>query len=165
MTFICGPDIRLPEALLIPRKPAFNSPNKRLRKIRNYPLPYWLAAIAEYTLGQLGAEPQKIAVEHAMRNVEEAIRLDPGFGDAHASHALVLYAGNHDWPKAEAEFKQAVGLGSISALSLYGWALSTRGRFSEADQQLLAAIERDPLSAGPRFNRHIALFFEGKRPN
>ena len=126
-----------------------------------YPLPYWLAANAEYTLSSFGVQSPAAGWEHQMRELDQAIRLEPRFGDAHASHALGVYSVFHDWPRAEEEFQLAVHLGSVTAPSLYGWGLTTRGRFAEAHRQLSAAIERDPLAPGPRLHSLIVYYFEG----
>jgi adenylate cyclase len=126
-----------------------------------YPLPYWLAANAEYTLSSFGVQSPAAGWEHQMQELDQAIRLEPRFGDAHASHALGVYSVFHDWPRAEEEFQLAVRLGSVTAPSLYGWGLTTRGRFAEAHRQLSAAIERDPLAPGPRLHSLIVYYFEG----
>jgi adenylate cyclase len=127
-----------------------------------YPLPYWLAANAEYTLSSFGVQSPQAGAEHQMKELEEAIRLEPRFGDAHASHALGVYSISHDWPRAEEEFQLAIRLGSATAPSLYGWGLTTRGRFDEAYRQLSAAMEKDPLGPSPRLHRLILFYFEGK---
>jgi TolB-like protein len=126
-----------------------------------YPLPYWLAANAEHTLSLYGVQSPKVGGEREIKELEEAIRLDPRFGDAHASHALGIYTMYHDWPRAEAEFRLANRLGSITAPSLYGWGLTTRGRFAEAHQQFQSGIEKDPLGPSPRLNRLVVYYFEG----
>jgi serine/threonine-protein kinase len=133
-----------------------------IEKDPTYPLPYWLAANAEYTLSSFGVQSPATGAEHRMKELEEAIRLEPRFGDAHASHALGVYSIFHDWPRAEEEFQLAVRLGSVTAPSLYGWGLTTRGRFAEAHRQLSAAMEKDPLGSSPRLHRLIVFYFEGK---
>ncbi|MDR3698927.1 MAG: hypothetical protein P4L56_04780 [Candidatus Sulfopaludibacter sp.] len=128
-----------------------------------YALPYWLAANAEYTLNSYGAASPSAVWDRPMKELEEALRLDPRFGDAHASHALGVYSVYHDWPRAEEEFRLAIRQGSVTAPSLYGWGLTTRGRFGEAHRELAAAIEKDPLGPGPRLHRLIVYYFEGNR--
>jgi TolB-like protein len=136
--------------------------HQAIEKDPTYPLPYWLAANAEYTLSSFGVQSPRTGWEHQMKELEEAIRLEPRFGDAHASHALGVYSIFHDWPRAEQEFQLAIRLGSVTAPSLYGWGLTTRGRFAEAHRQLAAAIEKDPLGPSPRLHRLIVYYFEGK---
>lgn len=133
-----------------------------MEKDPTYPLPHWLAANAEYTLSSFGLQSPETGWQRQMQELEEAIRLEPRFGDAHASHALGVYSVFHDWPRAEEEFRLAIRLGSVTAPSLYGWALTTRGRFAEAHSELSEAMEKDPLGPSPRLHQMIVYYFEGK---
>ncbi len=135
------------------------------QKDPTYALPYWLMGSADYTLSQLTAESEKVSLERELPNIERAIRLDPALGDAHTSHAFGVYDHDWDWPRAEAEFKLALELGSTTAPSLYGWSLATRGQFREALVQLGRAEQLDPLAAGPRINSAVVLGFQGRFPD
>jgi adenylate cyclase len=135
--------------------------HQAIEKDPSYPLPYWVAAMAEHNLSNYGAESAKVSWGRAMQALDEAIRLAPRFGDAHALHALGVYSANHDWPRAEKEFREGIRLGSVTAPSLYGWGLTTRGRFAEAHQQFQAALDTDPLGASPHLNHLVIDYFEG----
>ena len=135
--------------------------HQAIAKDPSYPVPYSLVAAAEYTLGQFGVLSQKEALERALSANEQALKLDPGFADAHATHAMHTYFYSWDWPRAEEEFKLALSLGSLQAPNLYGWGLTTRGRFQEAQRQFARAEELDPVAAAPRLNRSWLWGYQG----
>ncbi len=135
--------------------------HQAIEKDPSYPVPYSLVAAAEYTLGQFGVLSQKEALERALSANEQALKLDPGFADAHAAHAMHTYFYYWDWPKAEEEFKLALSQGSLQAPNLYGWGLTTRGRFAEAQRQFARAEELDPVAAAPRINRGFLWGYQG----
>jgi serine/threonine-protein kinase len=127
----------------------------------SYPVPYLLLASADYTLGQFTVLSPKEALERSLAATEQALKLNPGFADAHAAHAMYTYFYYWDWPKAEEEFKLALSLGSLQVPNLYGWGLATRGRFQEAQRQFSRAEELDPVAAAPRINRGWLWGFQG----
>jgi TolB-like protein/Tfp pilus assembly protein PilF len=85
----------------------------------------------------------------AKRHLLEAIRLDPDNGLAYSSLGHVLLHLDFDFPAAEAAYARARELGDYVPWS-YAIFLRAMGRIEEAIDQYLLAIERDPLSAGPR---------------
>ena len=101
------------------------------------------------------------SIPRIRREVEKAIELDPNLGEAHALLAYVDYVWNGDWSQAESEFRRALALGAnAEASGQYGWSLTTRGRFSEAHEQLKLAAEQDPLSILPPFDEFLTYNFE-----
>jgi tetratricopeptide (TPR) repeat protein len=78
----------------------------------------------------------------------EAIRLDPGCGDAHLGLAYVAFWYEWDWAKADRELEAALRLNPDDpwALAFRGWTLTKRERFAEAEAALRQAMRLDPLS-------------------
>ena len=91
---------------------------------------------------------------------QKAIKLDPNLGDAHGLLANVDYVWDWDWDAAEAEFKRGIALGAGPETRVrYGWMLASRGRFSEAHEQISLATEEDPLSIVVVFDEFYADYF------
>lgn len=112
---------------------------------------------------QTGPE-QQARLEDARKELETAVSLDSRFPMAIAGLALVDYVLNWDWPSAEAGFKRALALSpSGAAHQTYAWALMTRGRFAESEQQYREAIQVDPLNCVLRYN--LAQLFSRERRN
>lgn len=152
--------VRTPEAL----RQSLMLARQAIEKDPSYPLPYETIGTAEWALGTLLVEPQKVAAERALEALDKAIALNPRYGDAHALRAGIIYNRDWDWPRAEKEFRLALQLGSPKAHSLFGWGLATRGRFGQAQEHLRIAEELDPLAAGPLQNRAGAFYMAGNYP-
>ena len=94
-----------------------------------------------------GGDDERSAFTQAREEIDTALRLQPNFGQAHAIRANWLWAANHDWNGALAEFRIALPLvpetdpthGAISRL------LSTLGRIDEAIIERRKYIDGDPL--------------------
>jgi TolB-like protein/Tfp pilus assembly protein PilF len=78
---------------------------------------------------------------------EQALALDSGLGEAHASLGLVAQ-DQWEWKEAEREYLRAVELSPAYATAhhWYGNFLSNIGRFDEGIAELERALELDPLS-------------------
>jgi TolB-like protein/Tfp pilus assembly protein PilF len=152
--------VRTPEAL----RTSVTLAKRAIEKDPSYPLPWEDIGTAEWVLGTLTAQPEKEAEDRAIDALDHAIALNPGFGDAHALRAGIVYNRDWDWPRAEAEFRLALEQSSSKAHSLYGWGLATRGRFREAQSHLKIAEELDPLGAGPLQNRAGAYYMAHDYP-
>jgi TolB-like protein/DNA-binding winged helix-turn-helix (wHTH) protein/Flp pilus assembly protein TadD len=91
---------------------------------------------------------------------QQALSLDPSLAEAHAA------LGFSDWfylwnlTAAEAEFRKAIALEpeNVNAHHWYEQMLMTAGRFSEAEQQLQAALDVDPRS--PILRANLAWLYE-----
>lgn len=85
----------------------------------------------------------------AKQHLIEAIRLDPNNAGAYSSLGYVQFRWDFDFSAAAASYARALDLGGYSP---WGYAIFLRGmgRFDDAIEQFQLAIERDPLSAGPR---------------
>jgi TolB-like protein/Flp pilus assembly protein TadD len=79
---------------------------------------------------------------------EKALELDDSLGQAYAALAHIKFFYDWDIPGAEAQYKMALERSPNSAVAhqWYGVLLMATGRFDEADQQMRAALELDPLS-------------------
>jgi len=79
---------------------------------------------------------------------QEAIKLDPGLGQAHTALALVAFWHDWDWARAERELEMALELNPDDswALGYGGWTFVMRERFDEAETLLNEAVRLDPLS-------------------
>jgi serine/threonine protein kinase/tetratricopeptide (TPR) repeat protein len=92
------------------------------------------------------------AYPRARRAAEEALRLDEGLADAHASLGLVKRDFERDWLGAEREFRRAIELDSASgsALQWYAEFLAMVSRFDEAEAWIRQAQQVSPLSLTAR---------------
>ena len=81
-----------------------------------------------------------------------ALELDPLDGDARALLANYAYRFDHDWPRAEAEFREALRVAPSSTLvhNAFSWALVFNGRFVEGIQHARIALNLDPLNIALR---------------
>jgi len=95
------------------------------------------------------------------QHILEAIRLNPDYALAYSSLGHVLYRSEFDFAAAEAAYARARELGGYVPWS-YGSFLTTAGRPVEAIEQYRLAIERDPLSIGPRRGLVVAYRCAGR---
>jgi serine/threonine-protein kinase len=87
-------------------------------------------------------------VEYARGAALNALRLDDGLAEGHASMAFIKFRFDWDWVGAEAEFTRALDLnaGHAPSRQWYAMFLASRGRFDDALAQMRRAMELDPLS-------------------
>jgi eukaryotic-like serine/threonine-protein kinase len=87
-------------------------------------------------------------VEYARGAALNALRLDEGLAEGHASMAFIKFRFDWDWVGAEAEFTRALDLntGHAPSRQWYAMFLASRARFDEALAQMRRALELDPLS-------------------
>jgi len=79
---------------------------------------------------------------------ERALQLDPASAESLASLAVLTWAFDHDWARAERDFQRALELSPSYARGhlQYALGLVTRARFDDAIAQIRAARALDPLS-------------------
>ena len=119
-----------------------------------------LASVHIARSGRTGPR-QKAELEMARREAETAVSLDPRLPMANAQLAAINYILNWDWSSAEDGFRRAISLGSsATAHQTYQWALMTRGRFAEAEQQARQAMQLDPLNCQGHINMSQLLHME-----
>ncbi|HTB15053.1 MAG TPA: hypothetical protein VK752_25955 [Bryobacteraceae bacterium] len=125
-----------------------------------YSSPYLCIARAEHGLIHLTVESPDEGSRRMQEAVEKVLEIDPSSGEAHSILGLLAYTRDWDWPRAERESRAALDHGNFH--SWFGWALATRGRFPEAEEQFRIADDLDPLNAALRFNQMISFLLERK---
>lgn len=119
----------------------------------DYALAYCGLADAYFRLSNLHFPPREVlpkAKEAALR----AIEIDDNLAEAHSSLALVSVYYDHNWSRAEQEFRRALELNRdlLSAHQRYGSYLTFMGRFEEAVRHYEAALDLDPFSLQTNMN-------------
>jgi TolB-like protein/tetratricopeptide (TPR) repeat protein len=99
---------------------------------------------------EFGFAPVVETYERARRSLENAIRLDPQSGEAHAWLGWIHTAYDWDWPAADAEMNKALRLSPRDGTVLACAARLSEavGHLDEAVRQLNSVIAQDPLDAG-----------------
>ena len=105
-------------------------------------------ADAYFDLGIFGFMPPAMAFEKARHAAEDALRLDPKLGVAHAQLGDIHRAYDRDWIAAAKELKQAQDLAPNDSAVLFTSAALpwTLGRWDDALKLTNAALARDPLN-------------------
>jgi DNA-binding winged helix-turn-helix (wHTH) protein/TolB-like protein/Tfp pilus assembly protein PilF len=96
----------------------------------------------------------------------QAASLDPAQPEAHAALGFSYWFYRWNSPAAEQEFRKAIALdhANIDAHHWYAQMLMTKGRFAEAEEQMQAALDIDPVSPILRTNLGWLSYFEGNFP-
>jgi len=99
-------------------------------------------------LGSYGIYPPKDVFPRAKTAALQALQLDPGLAEAHASLAAIQGGYEWHWPEAEAEFRRAVALkpAYATAHQWYAEYLTALGRHPEAIHEAELAQSLDPHS-------------------
>jgi Tfp pilus assembly protein PilF len=106
-------------------------------------------------------QPSASGIALSKQAAQKAIDLDSNLGEAHGLLASIAYTWDWDWPRSESEFRRAIDLGAgAETRARYGWSLATRGRFTEAHEQLRLAQDLDPLNNVAYFDEVFAYMFE-----
>jgi adenylate cyclase len=111
------------------------------------------SSLANYLLAISGVtrESQE-AFSSARQHVNRALEIDPRSSDAHTARGNLLMQADFDWPRAEAELRQALDLNpnNSTAHFWYRSLLTVLQRYAEAKSQLDALFELDPLWFSPK---------------
>jgi DNA-binding winged helix-turn-helix (wHTH) protein/TolB-like protein/Tfp pilus assembly protein PilF len=93
----------------------------------------------------------------------QALSLDPSQPEAHAALGFSWWFYRWNGAAGEQEFRKAIALdhANIDAHHWYGQMLMTAGRFPEAEEQLQAALDIDPVSPVLRTNLGWLSYYEG----
>ena len=125
---------------------AIDSFSAAIAKDPNFALAYVGRADA-YGLATFFTAPPREVVPKIKADVEHALALDKGIGEAHAVLAFYVYFNYQwDWAAAEREFQVALNLSPNDPGThfAYGFYLSALGRFDDSLREKLRASELDP---------------------
>jgi serine/threonine-protein kinase len=127
-----------------------------------YALAYAGMADAYASLGDAGhsAISPKEAFSSARKAVQEALALDDGLAEAHASLGH-LEMHEFAWPEAQRAFKRAIQLNPNYAMAyhFYAFSFAAAGRLEEAIATLEQGVELDPVSLGIATDLGVLLYF------
>jgi DNA-binding winged helix-turn-helix (wHTH) protein/Tfp pilus assembly protein PilF/TolB-like protein len=114
----------------------------------SYALAYAWVANTYSPLAYLGFAPPWETGPAQRAAAEKALLLDAGLAEAHLALAMALAVHERRWEDAEAEYRRALELDPNYATGhhWYGFFLQTLGRFDEALNERLRALEIDPLT-------------------
>jgi tetratricopeptide (TPR) repeat protein len=130
-----------------------------------YSTAYFGLANAKYDQSAARGSAYRTEVERKSEQqlFQKALELDPDFTDAHAMLAALAMQYDWDWGRAERELQlAAAGPSSVNAEDYYALLLIFRGRFSEAEQHIQRALDRDPYSTAARTDVSVARNLEGR---
>ncbi len=102
----------------------------------------WLGLADTWNLiAYYGALPPREVFPRQREAAERALRIDPSLASAHASLADLSYQYEHDWSRAETEFRRALELNpnDVQTLQWYSNLLSAAGRHTEALERIRRA--------------------------
>ena len=90
--------------------------------------------------------PLREVMPRARELVRRALELDPESSDAHSALGNIAFQFDHDWKRAEAEFRNAIALNpsNVTAHRFLGLLLMALCRFEEAQEVFRRAIRLDP---------------------
>jgi tetratricopeptide (TPR) repeat protein len=99
-------------------------------------------------LAATGHMRPQVAYHGARDAAQRAVRLEDGSGEAFAALGSVKLFHDWDFKEAYRHFQKALGKapGSASVRQLYAFYLKAMGDIDAAEEELLTAIELDPLS-------------------
>jgi TolB-like protein/DNA-binding winged helix-turn-helix (wHTH) protein/Tfp pilus assembly protein PilF len=106
------------------------------------------------------------AMPTAKKAALEALRVDPGLAEAHASLGQILFLYDWNWAEAEREFEKAIALNPAYAgtYQWYGVYLMAMNRPDEALRTIRQALELDPVSLSLNENLGWALYVARRYP-
>ncbi|MBS0010464.1 MAG: TIR domain-containing protein, partial [Bacteroidales bacterium] len=109
---------------------------------------YAAMAYVWYIMGGMAVESLDIAYPKAYEYTEKAIKLDPNLAEAHHIRAVIAWAAEWNWEKAEKEILEALAINPNHSLSrmYYSLILFTLQRTNEAIMQADFAYRVDPLN-------------------
>jgi serine/threonine-protein kinase len=118
-----------------------------IEKDPSYALAHAGLADAYSVIGYYTFLPSREAFSMAKEASDRAVALDPSLAEAHVSRALVAFWFEWDFPRAEAEFRQAILLKPthVPAYMFLGQLMPLLARTEEAAPLWQKALELDPL--------------------
>jgi serine/threonine-protein kinase len=128
-----------------------------------FALAYAALADSRALLASYGLSPPRQIMPKAKAAAVQALELDEGLGEAHASLAFVRFLYEWDWQGAERSYKRASELNPGYAIMHHWYAgyLRAMGRLDEALAESRQAQALDPLS--PAIGRDLGRVFHCQR--
>ena len=128
-----------------------------------YALAYCGMADAYFRLSNIHFPPREV-LPKAREAALKAVEIDENLAEAHSSLALIHVYFDHDWIRAEQEFRRALELDPylVSAHQRYGSYLTFMARFEEAIRHYETALELDPFSLQVNMNLATAYYLRGE---
>ena len=129
----------------------------------HYALAYCGLADAYFRLSNVSLQPREV-LPRAKEAALKAVQIDENLAEAHASLALIYVYYEHDWMRAEREFRRALELDPylVSAHQRYGSYLTFMGHFEEALRHYETALELDPFSLQINMNIATTYYLRGE---
>ena len=142
---------------------AINAFRRAISIDANYALAYSGLADAYFRLSNLHFPPREV-LPKAKEAALKAMEIDDNLAEAHSSLALVCVYYDHNWHRAEEEFRKALELNPdlLSAHQRYGSYLTFMGRFEEALRHYEAALDLDPFSLQTNMNVATTYYLRGE---
>ncbi len=127
---------------------------------------YAQLADAYNLMGQYSWMDPGTAKSQAWAAAEQALSLDPSLAEAHAALGFSDWYYKWNSHEAETEFRKAIALepDNVNAHHWYEQMLMTAGRYSEAEEQIQAALAVDPRSPILRTNLGWLYEYETRYP-
>lgn len=131
---------------------------------QNFGLAWALLASMSVALVDNGGLSPAEGYEEARRLAMHAIELSPGVAEPHAILAYLYRTRDWDWTAARKELRLALSADPSDPVSLMldGLLSMTLGQHENAERQLRAAVDRDPLFDYANFNLGNELYLRGK---
>jgi serine/threonine protein kinase/Tfp pilus assembly protein PilF len=117
------------------------------------------------TLATYGAMPARDAMPRAKEALGRALAIDRDLAQAYACRGCVHSLYDWDQPAAERDFRRAIALNPAYATAHHWYAINhlvPRGRFVEATERLIQALELDPLALAIKTSVGMTSYFAGR---
>ena len=138
--------------------------DKAIEKDSNYALAHLGLAESYVNLGDWGILPSVEAYPKAREAANRALEIDDSLSEAYCVLAMIKYAFDWDWEKAEELFELSISLKPNYSVAHkeYGLYLTKLKRFDEARKELRKAQELDPVSLAILSQATWPLRYSGK---
>jgi TolB-like protein/Tfp pilus assembly protein PilF len=122
---------------------------------------YTQIASCQARLAMLMALPVATAFKEVESNATRALVLDPTDGEARGILANIASRVDHDWPRAERMFREALRAAPSSSRThgAFGASLVYVGRYLEGLQHTRIALDLDPLNLAARGDHALSCSF------
>lgn len=129
----------------------------------HYALAYCGLADAYFRLSNVSFQPRDV-LPKAKEAALKAVQIDENLAEAHSSLALIYVYYEHDWMRAEKEFRRALQLDPylVSAHQRYGSYLTFMGNYEASLRHYETALQLDPFSLQINMNIATAYYLRGE---